>query len=144
MGVIESQIVPMDVERGTACTTRSVVRIEAEDGSYRDFVGTGQGADNQDKAGGKASTYAWKDALVKGLCLPDADMVDTDDESDVVPVKRTLGAKAATKPEASPDNPYLAEFNPSMSADARRAKAKELQTASPADQAAILAAYRAK
>lgn len=66
----------------TTCVhVTATIRIEAEDGSYRDMVGSGHGFSSDDKAGGKASTYAWKDALIKGLCLPDADMVDADDES---------------------------------------------------------------
>lgn len=57
------------------------VRFESSDGSFREFTGSGHGADTQDKAGGKASTYAWKDAVTKALSLPDAEMVDTDDEA---------------------------------------------------------------
>jgi hypothetical protein len=75
----------VDTERGTLAFVKATIRVGAPDGSYADFVGCGHGADGQDKAGGKASTYAWKDALVKGLCLPDADMDDTDD--DEAPVK---------------------------------------------------------
>lgn len=73
----------IDTEKGTAAYVKCLVRVGAPDGSYVDFVGSGHGMDRDDKAGGKASTYAWKDALVKGLNLPDAEMVDTDDESGV-------------------------------------------------------------
>lgn len=59
----------------------STVRIIAEDGSFVDMVGSGHGGDKDDKAGGKASTYAWKDAILKGLTIPHEDMVDTDDEA---------------------------------------------------------------
>jgi hypothetical protein len=59
----------------------------SSDGSYVDFVGSGHGSSSDDKAGGKASTYAWKDAIIKGLSMPDADMADTDDES--VPLAKT-------------------------------------------------------
>jgi hypothetical protein len=58
----------------------SIVRLAAEDGSFVDFVGSGHGQDRDDKAGGKASTYAWKDAILKGLCLPEVDIEDTDNE----------------------------------------------------------------
>ena len=64
----------------TLVTITHIVRFMSSDGSHMDFVGVGQGGDTQDKAGGKASTYAWKDAVVKALALPDAEMVDTDDE----------------------------------------------------------------
>lgn len=57
----------------------ATVRVIAPDGSFVDMVGSGHGADSDDKAGGKASTYAWKDALLKGLTIPDQDMIDTDD-----------------------------------------------------------------
>lgn len=70
-----------DGKTGTACVVHQTVRVVASDGSFVDFTGIGHGLDRDDKAAGKASTYAWKDALTKGLCLPDADMVDTDDES---------------------------------------------------------------
>lgn len=59
----------------------ATVRIIAPDGSYLDFVGSGHGGDVDDKAGGKASTYAWKDAILKGLSVPHEDMVDTDDDA---------------------------------------------------------------
>jgi hypothetical protein len=58
----------------------ATVRVIAPDGSYIDFVGSGHGGDTDDKAGGKASTYAWKDAILKGLSIPHEDMVDTDDD----------------------------------------------------------------
>lgn len=67
-----------------ACVT--TVRFMSDDGSFEDFVGSGNGAGNDDKSGGKASTYSWKDAIIKGLCLPDDEMVDTDDENVPLPV----------------------------------------------------------
>lgn len=65
----------------TLAHVKATVRIIAEDGSFLDMVGSGHGADGDDKAGGKASTYAWKDAILKGLTIPDAEMADTDDDS---------------------------------------------------------------
>lgn len=81
---------------GTMAFVRATVRVGAPDGSYVDFQGVGHGADNQDKAGGKASTYAWKDAMVKGLDLPDAPMDDTDDEETPIPsgIRQASGKKA--------------------------------------------------
>lgn len=66
----------------------STVRIIAPDGSFIDMVGSGHGADSDDKAGGKASTYSWKDAILKGLTIPDQDMIDTDDEAGDPPVNQ--------------------------------------------------------
>lgn len=70
----------LDVAKGTGADVVMTIRVCAADGSYMDLGGYGQGADSQDKAGGKAVTYAWKVALIYGLLLPDKDMVDTDDD----------------------------------------------------------------
>lgn len=87
---------------GSCCYVISTIRVEAEDGSYRDFRGMGCGADRDDKAGGKASTYAWKDALLKGLSIPDAEMLDTDNEAghakDIGAVGRPGGKRAGKAP----------------------------------------------
>lgn len=66
------------------CSVTGTYRFMSSDGSYVDYIGIGYGTSNDDKAAGKASTYAEKDATTKGLCLPDDEMVDTDDIS--VPV----------------------------------------------------------
>lgn len=65
----------------TLVHVKTTVRLGAPDGSFVDFVGSGHGGDVDDKAGGKGDTYAWKAAILKGLCIPDQDMVDTDDEA---------------------------------------------------------------
>jgi hypothetical protein len=82
-------------EKGTCAFLTVTVELQCPDGSFKRMVGSGHGADRDDKAGGKASTYAWKDALVKGLSLPDAEMADTDDEAGVSPVRPPPGAKKA-------------------------------------------------
>lgn len=64
----------------TLAHVKATVRLAAADGSYVDMVGSGHGGDVDDKAGGKATTYAWKDAVLKGLTIGEQDMVDTDDE----------------------------------------------------------------
>lgn len=64
----------------TLAHVKSTVRLGAVDGSYVDVVGSGHGGDVDDKAGGKADTYAWKSAILKGLTVPEQDMPDTDDE----------------------------------------------------------------
>jgi hypothetical protein len=66
------------VEDGTLAEVQLRVRIQAiEDGSYVDVAGFGLGADGQDKAGGKAGSYAFKAALVQALLAGGAE--DTDD-----------------------------------------------------------------
>jgi hypothetical protein len=66
------------VEDGTLAEVNLKLRVQAiNDGSYIDVCGFGLGADNQDKAGGKAGTYAWKTALIQMLLAGGAE--DTDD-----------------------------------------------------------------
>lgn len=79
----------------------ATVRLMAPDGSYIDMVGSGHGGDTDDKAGGKASTYAWKDAILKGLSIPHEDMVDTDDDSSGM----TAPAERPKMPTPAPDKP---------------------------------------
>lgn len=80
----------------------ATVRVIAPDGSYLDMVGSGHGGDTDDKAGGKASTYAWKDAILKGLSIPHEDMEDTDDDaSSTTPV--SSAGKPAPVRSAKPD-----------------------------------------
>lgn len=67
----------------TLAHVKATVRLTAPDTSFIDLVGSGHGGDIDDKSGGKASTYAWKDALLKGLSIPHEDMVDTDDASSI-------------------------------------------------------------
>lgn len=95
--IVELQGGAMDVERGTQAFLIATVEVQCPDGSCARMRGAGHGCDSQDKAGGKASTYAWKDALVKGFSLPDKEMVDTDDEEKPIkggPKKAAKGTKA--------------------------------------------------
>lgn len=84
----------------TLAHIKATVRIGAPDGSFVECVGSGHGGDVDDKAGGKASTYAWKDAIFKGLTVPDQDMVDTDDEEPSAskggPTRNDVPSKATT------------------------------------------------
>lgn len=66
------------------------VRFMSDDGSYVDFVGSGHGGGTDDKSGGKASTYASKDAILKGLRIPNNAIPDTDDEEGKLPAPPSL------------------------------------------------------
>lgn len=66
------------VEDGTLATVKLSIIVQAvEDGSCLVIAGFGLGADSQDKAGGKAGTYAFKAALLQALLATGTD--DTDD-----------------------------------------------------------------
>lgn len=74
------------VEDGTLATCELVVVLQSvEDGSRLGIAGFGLGADGMDKAGGKAGTYAFKQALIQALLAGGADsakqlgVADTDD-----------------------------------------------------------------
>lgn len=84
----------------TLAHVKSTVRLIAPDTSFIDCVGSGHGGDVDDKSGGKASTYAWKDAILKGLSIPHEDMVDTDDDSSVGGGQTTDGGTAASEAAA--------------------------------------------
>lgn len=86
----------------TLSHVKTTVRIGAPDGSYVDAVGSGHGGDVDDKGGGKADTYAWKSALLKGLCIPEQDMLDTDDEE---PSKRDEAKAKAKSAQAKGEVP---------------------------------------
>lgn len=85
------------VEDGTLADVNMVVIAQAvEDGSMLGFGGYGQGADGQDKAGGKAMTYAAKAILIqaaqlggsktaKALGVHDSDDTDTPIKGGVKP-----------------------------------------------------------
>lgn len=79
------------VEDGTqADVTILVVAQAVEDGSKLGLMGYGQGADQQDKAGGKAGTYAFKAALVQALLAQSnkkggQKLPDTDDSDEPIP-----------------------------------------------------------
>lgn len=82
------------IESGTLCDVQlNIIAQAVEDGSCLSIFGYGLGADTQDKAGGKAGTYAFKQALIQA-CLaggekaPKKDKaitVDTDDDDAPIP-----------------------------------------------------------
>ncbi|MBA2630531.1 MAG: hypothetical protein H0U84_05875 [Thermoleophilaceae bacterium] len=133
---------------GTLAFLMATIRIGAPDGSYIDIVGAGHGADQQDKAGGKASTYAWKDAHIKGLDLPDSDMVDTDDEEK--PIKKGLRQKAPVKaaavarPKVPTADEVRAAIEAATTADELKAAGALGRSLPPDQQGAVSEAYKAK
>ena len=76
-----------------------LVAQAVEDGSLLVFAGYGQGADNQDKAGGKAMTYAHKAILIQAAMLGGTKTAkalgvrDTDDDD--APIKGGVKPKTA-------------------------------------------------
>ncbi len=58
----------------TVNVTYRIANTEGDD--YVDVVSTGEGADTQDKAAGKAMTYAYKYALLRTFAIPSGE--DTD------------------------------------------------------------------
>jgi hypothetical protein len=98
------------VDDGTLCDVNVTFRVQSiEDGSFITIAGYGEGADTQDKAGGKAGTYAMKAALVQALLAGGSKAKggvkapDTDDEDEPIPggVKRTGKPKAMSKDDVA-------------------------------------------
>lgn len=86
-------------DNGTLADVNMVLIAQAvEDGSLLAFAGYGQGADNQDKAGGKAMTYAHKAILIEAAMLGGSKTAkalgvkDTDDDD--APIKGGVRPKA--------------------------------------------------
>lgn len=126
------------VEDGTLADVELYVTVQAiEDGSMLQLYGYGQGADSQDKAGGKAGTYAFKQACIQALLAGGTKtkksdrIADTDDTDSPI--------EGGVKPKTSkPKAPSFDEVKALMEAatvesEYREALAK-LKLASPADQ----------
>lgn len=86
-------------DAGTLADVNMMLVAQAvEDGSLLVFAGYGQGADNQDKAGGKAMTYAHKAILIQAAMLGGTKTAkalgvkDTDDDD--APIKGGVRPKA--------------------------------------------------
>lgn len=58
-----------------------VFRFYAEDGSFIESHADGEACDSADKCTSKASSMALKYALMQTLCIPTADVHDSDDET---------------------------------------------------------------
>ncbi len=126
------------VEDGTLADVELTVVAQAiEDGSRLEFYGYGQGADNQDKAGGKAGTYAFKQACIQALLaggtkapksgrIPDTDDTDT-------PIEGGVRAKTG-KPKAPTFDAVCAALEDARDEAGYRLALADLKLASPADQ----------
>jgi ERF superfamily len=106
----ESNGVGFVVEDGTLASVNLTIIAQAvEDGSSIQIAGFGLGADSQDKAGGKAGTYAFKAALIQALLAGGTEnakslgVVDTDDSDAPIEggVKPKTRAKAITVDDAT-------------------------------------------
>ena len=125
------------VEDGTLAEVELLVVVQAiEDGSKLGFWGFGLGADNQDKAGGKAGTYAFKQALVQAALaggtkdkknrMPDTDDTDTPIEGGVKP--------KSSKPKAPTFDEVKALLEAATVETEYREALAKLKLAVPADQ----------
>lgn len=126
------------VEDGTMADVELTIVAQAiEDGSRLEFFGYGQGADNQDKAGGKAGTYAFKQAIIQALLAggtkaPKKDrMPDTDDTD--TPIEGGVRAKTG-KPKAPTFDEVSSELEAAQDEPAYRAALARLKLANAADQ----------
>lgn len=127
------------VDSGTLAEVTVVVIAQAvEDGSRLAFSGFGLGADNQDKAGGKAGTYAFKQALIQALLAGGSKeakklgVVDTDDtDTPIAGGVRPVRTKAPTADEIT------AELNGANTRDQYTAAVKRLVTCPPDVQLSV-------
>lgn len=128
------------VEDGTlADVTLTVIAQAIEDGSQLSFAGFGLGADHQDKAGGKAGTYAFKQALIQALLAGGSDsakqlgVADTDDSDTpimggVKPKSKTTSVEVMRKKLESVGERDTAGYSEAI---------KELMILKPADQLSL-------
>lgn len=111
----ESKINDKGKFSGFAYVHMSYVFTSALDGSTHIVEAIGEGIDNADKASGKASSYAFKEAILKGFCVPVAGTLDPDFESPevtaprdpaprIVTVEVPAGTKTATVTQISSRN----------------------------------------
>jgi hypothetical protein len=126
------------VEDGTLADVELTIVAQAiEDGSRLEFYGYGQGADTQDKAGGKAGTYAFKQALLQalqagGTKAPKKDRIPDTDDTDT-PIEGGVRAKTS-KPKAPSFEEVSAELQASNTEPEYRGALAKLKLAGPADQ----------
>jgi hypothetical protein len=134
------------VDSGTLAEATVTLRVLCiEDGSYFDIQGFGLGADNQDKAGGKAGTYAWKTALVQALTA--GGEKDTDDTDTPIQggVRKPRPAGPATAPTVTLEQVLgaIAEAEAGKSIERLKAAAAMAKGLGEADQAEVAGKLKA-
>lgn len=124
------------VEDGTLAEQELVVQVQAvEDGSILRFAGFGLGADTQDKAGGKAGTYAYKQALIQALLAGGKEnakalgVADTDDSD--TPIEGGVRAKTPGKKKAPTADEVKSLFEQAADATSYNAAVAALKLMSP-------------
>lgn len=126
------------VEDGTMADVELTIVAQAvEDGSRLELYGYGQGADNQDKAGGKAGTYAFKQALIQALLAggtkaPKSQRIPDTDDTDT-PIEGGVRPKTA-KPKAPSFDEVKAALEAATDEAEYRAALAQLKAASAPDQ----------
>lgn len=125
----------------SAAQVTVTVRFVAPDGSFIQGMGVGIGFDTDDKAGGKASTYAYKDAILKTLGVPERDLVDTDDEADIGVGPSSTPNLAAKKAPEPASQSKLPEYVERVAAAKTEAEVRSITDASKAD---LVGSERAK
>lgn len=130
------------VEDGTLAEVTLTVMIQAiEDGSRLALGGFGLGADLQDKAGGKAGTYAFKQALIQALLAGGAasakklGVADTDDTD--TPIEGGVRPKTRKKAPTADEMTKLFESLEAGDRDGYDAALKMAMTMQPAEQTKI-------
>jgi hypothetical protein len=126
------------VEDGTLADVELTIRVQSiEDGSYLELYGYGQGADTQDKAGGKAGTYAFKQALIQALLAggtkaPKSQRIPDTDDTDT-PIEGGVRAKTG-RPKAPTFDEVSAELQAATDEPGYRSALAKLKVANAADQ----------
>ena len=77
-------------KQNVLCTVKTKYKLMHESGEYEIISGYGHGVDTQDKAAGKATTYALKYALLYTFMTPTGSIDDTDNthSEDIEPPKK--------------------------------------------------------
>jgi hypothetical protein len=84
---------------GFAYVHMQYVFTSAVDGSQHLVEAVGEGIDSADKASGKASSYAFKEAILKGFCVPVQGSLDPDFDTPEVTAAREPAPRAAATVE---------------------------------------------
>ena len=137
-GTGKGQIIEGERNPGTMADVELTIIAQAiSDGSCIAIFGYGQGADTQDKAGGKAGTYAFKQALIQsllagGVKTPKKDRIpDTDDDDSPIP-------GGPRKPSGKPSAEAVrAAFEAAQDEPAYRAALADLKKLAPDAQVSM-------